>query len=84
MKLFWLSRTRPNLLLEVSQSTQVTKEMFKKEAYLCLKRLNSAIKYAVENLTSIIFSALRPSIAQIVGISGAYFAKNVYNTTQLG
>lgn len=84
MKLGWLANTRPDCLFEISQLSQVTEEMFKKNPHDCVKRLNRTIRYARNNEVNINFPKLNLQSLRIIGYSDASFANNNDFTSQLG
>ena len=84
MRLAWLSNTRPDLLFEISQCAQVTLERFKAKAQAFWKRLNSAIRYANNNVAHLKLPKLELSSVRIVGYSDASFANNHDLSSQLG
>ena len=65
MKVAWLANTRPDLQFEISQLAQVTQERFAKESKEFLKRLNSATRYAYDNVAHLKFQMLDQSSLRI-------------------
>ena len=84
MKLAWLSHTRPDCMLEISQLAQVTEDKFMQNKRVLTKRLNKAVKYAVSNRFSLAILKLDHDSVRIVGFSDASFAHNDDFTSQLG
>ena len=84
MCLGWLSNTRPDCLLEISQLAQVTEEAFNSSRRPAIKRLNKAVRYAVDNRTSLKIPKLRIDSLQVIGFSDASFANNADLSSQLG
>ena len=84
MKLAWLSNTRPDLLFEISQLAQITSYRFATSANACIKRLNSAVRYALDNDASLKFRRLERDSLRLVGFSDASYANNHDLTSQLG
>ena len=80
----WLSHSRPDVLFEVSQLSQITIDRFKLERSDIIKRVNRIFKYAQENLVSIRFPKLDKDTLKVVGYSDASFAMNMDNSSQLG
>ena len=84
MQLAWLSHSRPDLLFQVSQLTQVIRELFEADRIQIIKQANKAVKAACENKITIRFPKLDMETLRIVGISDASFANNRDLTSQLG
>ncbi len=83
MKVAWLANTRPDLLFEISQLSQITQPMFEQDAKACLKRLNGVERYAQKNVGYLKFPCLEQANVRIVGYSDAAFANNHDLTSQL-
>ena len=83
MKLALLSNNRPDLLFEISQCAQVALERFKTKAQAFWKKLNSAIRYANNNVAHLKFQKLELSSVRIVGYLDASFANNHDLSSQL-
>ena len=58
MKLEWLAHTRPDVLFEVSQLTQIKTHRFKEDSKEIIKRANTVLKYAKDNIVSVKFPSL--------------------------
>ena len=84
MCLAWLANTRPDCLFEISQLAQVTQEIFGTSKREVIKRLNKAVKYAVEHRVSIKIPRLNKRYLRILGFSDASFANNADFSSQLG
>lgn len=84
MKLAWLSHSRPDCLFEISQLTQITKDVFEQERRTLIRRTNKLIKYAKQNELSLRFPKLDKNSLKIVGFSDASFAGNRDFSSQLG
>ena len=84
MRLAWLANTRPDCLHEIAQLAQVSSEVFEAEKKQCIKRLNRAVKYAINNRTPLRIKKLDPESVRIVGFSDASFAGNRDLSSQLG
>lgn len=84
MQLAWLSHSRPDLLFEVSQLTQVTREAFEENPTSTIKQANKAVKMAHQHQVGIKFPRLDIETLHILGISDASFANNKDLTSQLG
>ena len=84
MQLAWLSHSRPNLLFDVSQLTQVTEDAFEEDRLRFIKQANKTVKAAFEHNVTIKFPTLDLQTLRIIGISDASFANNRDLTSQLG
>lgn len=84
MKLAWLSHTRPDVLFEVSQLTQVTVDQFKENKTEIIRRTNRAVMYVKDESVAIKFPKLNLETLQVIGYSDASFCNNVDLTSQLG
>lgn len=84
MKLAWLANTRPDCLFEISQLSQVTEDRFKSDKNRIIRRLNKAVKYAVDNRIYLRIPKLDLQTLRVVGYSDASFANNHDLSTQLG
>lgn len=84
MKLAWLSHSRPDVMFEVSQLTQVTADMFKEKRQDLIKRANKTVTYVRENEVSIKFPQLDMNSLHVVGYSDASFSMNADLSSQLG
>ena len=49
MKLAWLSNSRPDCLFEISQLAQVTDEIYAAKKKELIRRINKAVRYAMQN-----------------------------------
>ena len=83
MCLAWLANTRPDRLFEISQVAQVTQQIFDSSKRDIIKGLNKAVKYAVNNRTSIKTPRLERNSLKIIGFSYASFANNADFSSQL-
>ena len=84
MKLAWLSNTRPDCLFEISQLAQVTEEMFSSSPRETARRLNKAVKFAVDNRLSLRIPKLDKKTLRVIGYSDSSFANNADLSSQLG
>ena len=84
MCLAWLANTRPDCLLEISQLAQVTEQTFRTSKRDVLKRLNGAVKYAVDNRVPLKIRRLSADSLKVIGFSDASFANNADLSSQLG
>lgn len=84
MKLAWLSNTRPDCLFEISQLAQVTEEKYRTEGSVVIRRINRAIRYAVQNRISLKVPSLNKDTLRVIGFSDSSFANNTDLSSQLG
>ena len=84
MRLAWLSNSRPDCLFEISQIAHVTESMFEGSKKQVIKRLNKAVKYAINNQLSLKIRRLETKSLRIIGFSDASFANNADLSSQLG
>lgn len=84
MKLAWLAHSRPDVLYEVSQLAQVTREYFEEERRTVIRRVNKVIAFVKSKPLAISFPKLDKDTLQVVGISDASFSSNLDSTSQLG
>ena len=84
MQLAWLSHSRPDLLFEVSQLTQITADVFNETPISITKQANKVVKMAHEHRVTLRFPKLDLNTLRIIGISDASFANNRDLTSQLG
>ena len=84
MKLAWLSNTRPDCLLEISQLAQVAEEIFNSSRREVIRRLNKATRYAVDHKAPIRVPKLDKQSLRIIGFSDSSFANNNDLSSQLG
>jgi len=84
MKLAWLAHTRADCMFEISQLAQVTIERFEGERTASIRRLNKAIRYAVDNPLELRIPKLDMATLKVVGFADASFANNHDLSTQLG
>jgi len=70
-KLAWLAHTRADCLFEISQLAQVTVERFQKERTASLRRLNKAIRFAVDNPLALRIPKLDMETLKVVGFADA-------------
>ena len=80
----WLAYTGLDLQFEISRLEQLTEETFKQDATAHIKRLNTIVKYAHENIEYLPFPKLELHSIRIAGYSDAAFADNYDATSQLG
>ncbi len=83
-KAAWLSNSRPDCLFEICQLTQVTDAIFSPHKSECIKVLNRALRYGVQNPISISFHCLDYESLHVVRFSDASFANNRDLSSQLG
>jgi len=84
MQLAWLAHSRPDVLYEVSQLTQVTQSRFEENRRDVIKATNRVIGFVKENAVAVRFPKLELSSLRVVGISDASFATNYDSSSQLG
>lgn len=84
MKLSWITHTRADCLFEISQPAQVTAERFATERTASLRRLNKAIRFAVDNPLYLRLPKLDMKTVKVVRFADASFASNHDLSTQLG
>lgn len=75
---------QPDCLFEISQLAQVTETMFNEGKESHIRRLNKAVKYAIDNRVYVKVPKLDKTSLLIVGFSNASFANNTDLTSQLG
>lgn len=80
----WLSNTRPGTQLEISQIAQVAQVRYEFDASEQIKRLNTVIRYAHNNVEHLKFPKIDRSSTRVVGYSDASFSNNCDITSQLG
>ena len=83
MKLAWLSNTRPDCLLEISQLAQITEEKFRTNASVVIRRTNRAIRYAIQNCISLKVPAPNKDTIRVIGFSDSSLANNAGLSSQL-
>lgn len=83
MRLALLANSRPDCLLEIAQVAQVTKEMYKRQPRICIRRLKKSIRYAIDNRGTLTVPKLDKKGLRIVGFSDVFFAKNHDQSPQL-
>ena len=74
MKIAWMSNTRPDLQLEISQLAQITQQHFDDNANVCIKKLNDAVRNASKNIASRLFPKLDKQTVPIFGYSDSALA----------
>ena len=84
MKLAWLANSWPDSLFEISQLAQVTEEKFNSAQGAQIRRLNQAVKYAIDHRVCLKVPKLDAISLKILGFSDASFANNSDLTSQLG
>lgn len=84
MKLGWLANTRPDVLFEIVTLAQVTEEYFNNNKRECLRRLNGAIRYAIQQRIPLVIQKLDASSVLVVGYADASFANNPDLSAQIG
>lgn len=84
MQLAWLSHSRPDLLFEVSQLTQITSDAFDENHISIIKQANKVVKMDHEHQATLRFPKLDLDTLRIIWISDASFANNRDLTSQLG
>ena len=58
MRVVWLANTRPYMKFGISQLAQVTQERFTENAAAQIKRLNSSVRHAYDNIAHLPFPML--------------------------
>lgn len=53
MKLAWFANSRPDLLFEISQLAQVTEDRLRDSKRSLIRRVNKAVKYALDSLVQL-------------------------------
>ena len=76
MKLAWLSNTRPVCLFQISQLAQETEEKYNTEVSVVIRRINRAIRYAVQNRIYLKVPSLNKDTLRVIGFSDSSFANN--------
>jgi len=76
--------TRPDCLFEISQLAQVTEKIFEEDRRGTIRRLNRAIKYAVDNRFTLKVPKLEKSSLRVIGFSDSSFANNADLSSQVG
>ena len=84
MQLAWLSHSRPDLLFEVSQLTQITADVFDETPISIIKQAKKVVNMAHEHQVTLRVPKLDLNTLRIIGISDASFANNRDLTSQLG
>ena len=84
MKLSWLANSRPDCSFAISQLAQVTDEIFAKEKQKVIRKLNTAVKFAITNPISLKIPRLELESIRVIGFSDSSFANNRDLSTQLG
>ena len=84
MRLAWLANTRPDISFEISRLAQITLDRFNEGARAHWKRLNSAIRYAHDNMVNLKFPKIELNRVRIFGYSDTAFANNADKKSQLG
>lgn len=68
----------------MSQLAQIAEAIFEKSKQGCIRRLNKAVKYAVDNRVRLKVFKLDGETLKVVGYSDSSFANNTDLTAQLG
>ena len=84
MRLAWLANSQPDCMFEISQVAQVTEEMFAAKKTELVRRLNKAVKDAVDSRVKLKISKLDVSSLKFIGFSDAPIANNYDLSSQLG
>ena len=84
MRIAWLANSRPDCMVEISQLSHVTEEMFHAGKTELIRRLNKAVRYAVDNRIKLKISKLDMSSLKVIGFSDASLANNHDLSLQLG
>ena len=84
MKFAWLANTRSHLQANFSQIGQITQEQYEGNTRPHMKRVNTTIRYAKNNITQLKLSKLGWDSFHIVGYSDAEFANTADLSSQLG
>lgn len=84
MRLAWLAKSRPDWLFEISQLAKITEETFEKERHALIRKLNKAVKYAVDNRLRLRINKLDRKSLRIIEFSDSSFANNRELSSQLG
>lgn len=84
MRLAWLSSSRPDCLFEISQLAQVTEANFESSKIACIRRLNKAVKYAIDNRVRLKVPKLDQETLRVFGFSDSSFVNNTDLSSQLG
>lgn len=84
MKLVWLAKTRPDCLFEISQLSQITEDKLDSKQASIKRRLNKAVKYAVDNLVPLRIIKLQKDTLKVIDFSDSSFANNEDLSSQLG
>ena len=71
MMFAWLTNSRPDLCVEISQITSITKDKNSENSKKCIKRLNKVIKYAHSYPTQLRYPKLDIATMRIVGYNDA-------------
>ena len=75
-----MSHARPDCVFQVSQVAQVTQEIILSDCKAWIKRINNAVKYALENPLIKKYPILDLKSLQVMGLSDASFAVNIIMT----
>ena len=84
MKSAWLAKTRPDIVFEISQISQVAQAMYEKDISKHWKRLNKAVKYVHDHKASIRIPKLDWNSLRITAYSDVAFANSADLSSQLG
>lgn len=84
MGLAWLANSQPDFLFQNSQLAQITEDIYKRQPQVYIGRLKKAIRYAIDNRTTLKVPKLDSNLLRIVGFSDASFANNHDHSTKLG
>ena len=76
MELRWLVNTRPDIVLEVSEISQVIRAIYEKDISIHCKRFNKAIKYVHDRNVSIRISKLDINSLRITAYNDATYSSN--------
>lgn len=79
IKAAWLAISRPDLLIDVSQISQVTADIYAEDSSAHIKRLKRTVRHAKASAYSITFPQLNIALLRIIGYFDAAFALNFLN-----
>lgn len=82
MRLAWLASTRSDCLFEVSKLAQVTEEIFEISKRQCVRKLNQAVDFALENRVRLFFlDSVSRSCELLVVLVHLSLATQTFRTT---
>lgn len=84
MKLAWLSNMRPDCLFEISPPAQVTGEIYEAKRRELIRRINKAVRYAMQSRISLKVLQLEKETVKVIGFSDSSFVNNADQSSQLG